>query len=95
MARKTSMRLLGVVENMAGEVFGSGGGEELAHALEVPLLGRVPLDIAVRETGDAGEPLVWAQPESPTAGEIVRIAEAVDAARERKPAIVKALPVLS
>src|ERR687884_71992 len=52
MARKTNMRLLGVVENMSGEIFGTGGGEELARALEVPLLGRVPLDPRLREAGD-------------------------------------------
>ena len=39
MARKTNMRLLGVIENMSGETFGSGGGERLAGELEVPLLG--------------------------------------------------------
>jgi ATP-binding protein involved in chromosome partitioning len=58
MAKKTSMRLLGVVENMSGDVFGSGGGEALAEELGVPLLGTIPLDPRVREAGDAGEPLV-------------------------------------
>jgi ATP-binding protein involved in chromosome partitioning len=58
MAQKTSMRLLGVVENMSGDVFGSGGGDRLAVELGVPLLGRIPLDAALREAGDAGEPLV-------------------------------------
>jgi ATP-binding protein involved in chromosome partitioning len=58
MAQKTSMRLLGVVENMSGDVFGSGGGDRLAAELGVPLLGRIPLDGRLREAGDAGEPLV-------------------------------------
>jgi ATP-binding protein involved in chromosome partitioning len=58
MAQKTSMRLVGVVENMSGDVFGSGGGERLAGELGVPMLGRIPLDSALREAGDAGEPLV-------------------------------------
>jgi ATP-binding protein involved in chromosome partitioning len=58
MAKKTSMRLLGVVENMSGDVFGSGGGEALAEELGVPLLGTIPLDPRVREAGDAGVPLV-------------------------------------
>jgi ATP-binding protein involved in chromosome partitioning len=58
MAQKTSMRLLGVVENMSGDVFGSGGGDRLADELGVPLLGRIPLDPRLREAGDAGEPLV-------------------------------------
>src|SRR5438270_6706163 len=58
MAQKTGMRLIGVVENMAGEVFGSGGGERLAAELGIPLLGSVPLDPLLRECGDAGEPLL-------------------------------------
>ena len=58
LAQKTSMRLLGVVENMSGEVFGSGGGQNLADDLGIPLLGRIPLDSRVREAGDAGDPLV-------------------------------------
>ena len=58
MAQKTSMRLVGVVENMSGDVFGSGGGDRLAEQLGVPLLGRIPLDSTLREAGDAGEPLV-------------------------------------
>src|SRR5205809_7586290 len=58
MAQKTGMRLVGVVENMSSEVFGSGGGDRLATQLGVPLLGRVPLHASVREASDAGEPLV-------------------------------------
>jgi ATP-binding protein involved in chromosome partitioning len=96
MAQKTNMRLLGVVENMSGEVFGTGGGDELAGAIDVPLLGRVPLDPRVRESGDAGEPLVEAEPESAPAQEILRIAEAIVATkREQGVGIVKPLPVLS
>src|SRR5581483_3856822 len=64
MARSTNLRILGVVENMTGEVFGSGGGEALAEELGVPLLGEVPLDPLLREQGDAGEPIVAAHPES-------------------------------
>ena len=64
MAQKTNMRLLGVIENMSGDVFGSGGGEELARDLGVPLLGTVPLDAALREQGDAGVPVVSALPEA-------------------------------
>ena len=67
MAQKTNMRLIGVVENMTSDVFGSGGGERLAAQIGVPLLGKVPLDARLRECGDEGEPLVWAEPESETA----------------------------
>src|SRR5436190_1389858 len=92
MARKTNMRLIGVVENMSGDVFGSGGGEALAADLDVPLLGRVALDAELRACGDGGTPLVTARPESPTAEELVRVAEAIHATkRERGVGIVKPL----
>src|SRR4051794_4740192 len=64
MAQKTQMRLVGVIENMTSEVFGSGGGAELAHQIGVPLLGSVPLDARLREAGDLGEPLVLQDPDS-------------------------------
>jgi ATP-binding protein involved in chromosome partitioning len=66
-ARQTGQTVIGVVENMAGlaqpdgsvlELFGSGGGAETAARLEVPLLAQIPLSIALREGGDAGEPIV-------------------------------------
>ena len=96
MAQKTNMRLLGVVENMSGEVFGSGGGDRLAAELGIPLLGRVPLDPRLREQSDLAVPLVEAEPESETSREIVRIAEAVLALeRERGIGITKTLPLVS
>jgi ATP-binding protein involved in chromosome partitioning len=95
MARKTNMRLIGTIENMSGDVFGSGGGKQLADELGVPLLGRVALDARLRECGDAGEPLVWTEPDSETAQTIRHIAEAIVATkREQGIGIVKALPVL-
>ncbi|HSC72805.1 MAG TPA: Mrp/NBP35 family ATP-binding protein [Gaiellaceae bacterium] len=93
MAQKTGMRLIGVVENMTGEVFGSGGGDKLAEELGVPLLGRVPLDPLLRECGDAGEPLLVAAPESSSAQALRAIANEV-VSLERG-SFVKSLPVLS
>ncbi|HYY04810.1 MAG TPA: Mrp/NBP35 family ATP-binding protein [Gaiellaceae bacterium] len=93
MAQKTSMRLIGVVENMSGEVFGSGGGQRLAEELGIELLGTVPLDPLVRECGDEGEPVASAMPESATAQELRRIAEAV--LEQRAGAIVKPLTLVS
>ena len=93
MARKTNMRLLGVIENMSGDVFGSGGGAELAGQLGIPLLGVVPLDPALREQGDAGVPVVTGEPDSESARAIVAIAEAIDAVREPG-GIVKSLPLV-
>jgi ATP-binding protein involved in chromosome partitioning len=95
MAQKTNMRLLGVIENMSGEAFGSGGGERLADDLGIPLLGRVPLDARLREAGDQGEPLVESDPEAEPARAITEIADAIAATkREQGVGIVKALPVL-
>jgi ATP-binding protein involved in chromosome partitioning len=93
MAQKTGMRLLGVVENMSGDVFGSGGGERLAKELGIPVLGRVPLDTVVRECGDAGEPVAGAAPDSAGARELRRIAETV--LEQRAGAIVTPLTVVS
>jgi ATP-binding protein involved in chromosome partitioning len=96
MAQKTNMRLLGVVENMSGEAFGTGGGDRLAEELGIPLLGRIPLDPRLRESGDAGEPLVESDPDSDSAQTIVALAEAIASTkREEGVGIVKALPVLS
>jgi ATP-binding protein involved in chromosome partitioning len=79
-ALQTRQRLIGVVENMSwlempdgsrSYLFGSGGGQVVADSLtrslgtEVPLLGQVPLDLRLRETGDAGTPLVLVDPTSP------------------------------
>jgi ATP-binding protein involved in chromosome partitioning len=93
MAQKTNMRLLGVVENMSGDVFGSGGGEDLADELGIPLLGTIPLDPVLRELGDRGVPVVSADPDSESARAIAAIAEAVDARRDAG-GIVKSLPLV-
>ena len=93
MAQKTGMRLLGTVENMQGDVFGSGGGERLARELGVPFLGSVPLDPELRASGDAGEPLVWADPEAESSRAIAAVAERIVAMRP--PQIVKQLSVVS
>jgi ATP-binding protein involved in chromosome partitioning len=93
MAQKTSMRLIGVVENMSGAVFGSGGGQRLADELGVELLGSVPLDPLVRECGDEGEPVASAAPESAVAQELRRIAESVR--EQRAGTIVKPLRLVS
>lgn len=56
--RKLEVPVLGVVENMAGPIFGSGGGENVALKMQVPFLGRLPLDVAISSAGEAGEPLL-------------------------------------
>jgi ATP-binding protein involved in chromosome partitioning len=98
MAEKLGMRITGVVENMSWlvgtgqELFGSGGGERLAEEVGAPLLGRIPLDPALREAADAGVPVLEAAPGSEAAAAIIAVAEAVQ--RCRPPAIRKPLTVL-
>src|SRR3954449_6005404 len=93
MAQKTNMRLIGVVENMSGDVFGTGGGERLALELGVAMLGTVPLDPQLRECGDTGEPIVRAAPDAESARVIRGIAETL-AASAPAGAIVKSLPLV-
>ncbi len=82
MARRSYMPVVGVVENMSGfttedgrhyDLFGSGGGSELADQLGVPLLGQIPLDPNVVNGGDEGRPVVSADPDGP-AGTAIRLA---------------------
>src|SRR5437016_6410586 len=94
MAQKTDMRPRRVVENMSGDVFGTGGGEDLAGDLGVPLLGRVPLDPVLREQGDAGAPVVSARPDAESARAIAAVAQEIEALRREPAGIVKALPLV-
>ena len=71
--------IIGIVENMSGDFFGSGGGAKLAEERSVPFLGTIPLDPQVRITGDGGQPIVAAQPESPAAKALRSVAERVAA----------------
>ena len=102
MARKTNMRLLGVVENMSfqvgtgEELFGSGGGDALAEEVDAPLLGRIPFDPKLAAYADEGEPIVLAEPDAEVSQAIMALAEAIAATkREQGVGIVKPLPLLS
>ena len=95
MFERVNTRVLGIVENMCGfripgsgevvDLFGRGGGEDLAGELSVPFLGRIPLDLAVREAGDAGTPTVISAPSSPAGRSLVKIADRILASLERLP----------
>jgi ATP-binding protein involved in chromosome partitioning len=93
MAQKTGLRVAGVVENMSSDVFGSGGGEQLAGELGVPLLGRVPLEAALRESGDSGLPLTLHDPGAPSARAIIEIARTID--EQRVGGFTRTLPLVS
>lgn len=90
-AHQLKQHIIGVVENMSAyldettkkevALFGTGGGEETAKRLstlvgsDVPLVGKVPLDISLREGGDSGEPIVWKHPESKAAEQFLEIVD--------------------
>jgi ATP-binding protein involved in chromosome partitioning len=95
-ALQTRQRLVGVVENMSGlvlpdgttmQVFGEGGGQQVAERLsravgaDVPLLGQIPLDPALVATGDAGVPIVLSAPDSPVGKELRSIADKLSSRR--------------
>lgn len=87
MFQKVNVPLLGIIENMSffvcghcgerTEIFSFGGGERAAKKFDIPFLGRIPLDPAIREGGDAGIPIVVANPDSPQSKAFVEIAAAL------------------
>ena len=95
MFEKVQVAVLGIVENMAvhtcsncGHVehlFGEGGGGRMAAQYGVPLLGSLPLDLAIREQGDAGEPVVVAAPDSAAAQAYRGAARALAAELAKRP----------
>jgi len=87
MAHKVKLDVKGVIENMSWftgddgqryDIFGSGGGEELATKLDVPLLGQIPLVSPLREGADTGVPLVASSPNSEAAQQFAAIAKTID-----------------
>lgn len=79
MFEKLEVPIIGIVENMSGEFFGSGGGRALAEKYNVDFLGTIPLDARVRVGGDSGDPIVVAAPDSPAAQAFEEIAPAIAA----------------
>ena len=77
MFRQLEVRILGVVENMTGAIFGKGGGEKMAAVFQIPFLGDIPLEAQVRECGDSGLPVVIGYPKSLVSERFVKIAEAI------------------
>ena len=88
MFKTLEVPILGIVENMSYlelpdgtrmDIFGSGGGEELARATQTTFLGSVPMDQNVRIGGDTGQPIVVSYPESPVAKALTEIAQQIAA----------------
>jgi len=101
MAEKVSLEVIGVVENMAGfvtpqgdrfPIFGEGGGQALADEIDVPLLGKVPITMALREQADAGIPLVFVDPDDPAAQSIRQAARGLLALAPIELPVLKASP---
>ena len=96
MFRKVEVPVLGIVENMASfscpncnhvsHIFGHGGARREAEALGIPFLGEVPLDMTIRETSDAGRPVVATDPDGPQARAYREIAQTVWGIVEGRPA---------
>jgi ATP-binding protein involved in chromosome partitioning len=94
MADKVSLEIAGVIENMSGfttpdgqryPIFGEGGGQLLADELDVPLLGKVPLTMALREQSDAGVPLIEAEPDDAAAQAVRHAARGLIALMQMQP----------
>jgi len=88
MFRQLDVPILGVVENMSYlelddgsrlDIFGSGGGEQLAKEGKVPFFGTIPIDAEVRIGGDNGKPVIIENPKSPAASALRNIAEQIAA----------------
>ncbi|MDX1664968.1 MAG: Mrp/NBP35 family ATP-binding protein [Candidatus Promineifilaceae bacterium] len=79
MFEKLDVPILGIVENMSGDFFGSGAGARLSAQYDTPLLGSIPLDANVRKGGDTGAPIVVSHPDSPAAQAVSEISEEVAA----------------
>jgi len=79
MFEKLDVPILGVVENMSGEFFGTGAGEKLASDYDTDYLGSVPMDANVRLGGDNGKPIVVAYPDSAAAAALQDVAQKVAA----------------
>jgi ATP-binding protein involved in chromosome partitioning len=79
MFRTLKVPIIGIIENMRGEFFGSGGGEDLARIAKVPFLGAVPMEQSIRIGSDIGVPVVASHPDSSAALALKSIAGQVAA----------------
>ncbi|AGB04407.1 ATPase involved in chromosome partitioning [Aciduliprofundum sp. MAR08-339] len=66
-ARQMQKKVVGIIENMTGEIFGQGGGKKAAEKYNVPFIGSIPMDARIVRCGDTGEPFVMKYPDSEAA----------------------------
>ena len=94
MFKKVNVPLLGIIENMSHfvcghcgertEIFSHGGGEQAAKKFDIPFLGRIPLDPAIREGGDQGKPIVVKDPDSPQTQAFLQVVRTLVSQIERE-----------
>jgi ATP-binding protein involved in chromosome partitioning len=98
MAGKFDLEVMGVVENMSGfttpdgqrfTIFGEGGGQQLADDIDVPLLGKIPLQEELRAHADSGRPLVADDPDAPASQALFHLARGIVAATPRELPVVQ------
>ena len=77
MFQKTQVPILGIIENMTGEIFGTGGGRKAAEQFQVPFLGEVALDGRIRECGDKGQPFVVSFPDAAASKSLIQAATSI------------------
>src|SRR5207248_1531135 len=103
-ARRFDLEIAGVIENMSGfttpggerfTIFGEGGGQLLADELDVPLLGKIPLQEELRVSADEGEPLVIRDPDAPASQAILHAARGLIAATPQELPVQAAPPPLA
>jgi len=93
-ARKMNVPIIGIIENMSGmvcphcgeeiDVFSVGGGEKVAYDMDVPFLGKIPLDPRISSAMDAGTPFITVQQDSPAARSFDEIVEKIEDFTDRK-----------
>lgn len=105
MFRKVDVPILGVVENMSMHIctqcghqeaiFGSGGGDRLAAEYGVPVIGRLPLDLTIRERSDSGHPVVASEPSHSATAAYLQLATTVDESIRRNETSAQAGPTIT
>ena len=88
LCRKAGVRIFGIIENMSGfvcpncgekvDILRVGGGEKLAQEMEIPFLGRIPLDPRLSESSDEGQPFVYKYPDSPAALDLTKVVDKIE-----------------
>jgi ATP-binding protein involved in chromosome partitioning len=88
-SRQLNMNVIGIIENMSGfvcpncgekvDIFKTGGGEKISKELEVPFLGRIPIDPSICDDSDRGSPFIVGHPDSPAAKAFTEIVKKIEA----------------